>query len=130
MCDVLQLILLLIIMCSNSVYALASLFLPIVFDDKAVPGFWVGMVFSMYSIMVVVMSPIIGKIVSRVGFANLIAFGLICMGISIIPIGYLVEIENDYYTIALGIVLRTLQGAASSSINTSCYSLAANKYKD
>ena len=84
----------------------------------------------MYSIMVVVMSPIIGKIVSRVGFANLIALGLICMGISIIPIGYLVEIENDYGTIALGIVLRALQGAASSTINTSCYSLAANKYKD
>ena len=108
MCDVLQLILLLIIMCSNSVYALASLFLPIVFNDKQVPGFWVGMVFSMYSIMVVVVSPIIGKIVSRVGFANLIALGLICMGISIIPIGYLVEIENDYGTIALGIVLRAL----------------------
>ena len=108
MCDVLQLILFLIIICSNSVYALASLFLPIVFNEKNVPGFWVGLVFSMYSIMVVLVSPVIGKIVTRVGFANLIAFGLICMGISIIPIGFLVEIENDYATIALGIVLRAL----------------------
>ena len=108
MCDVLQLLLYLIIICSNSVYALASLFLPIVFMDKNVPGFWVGLVFAMYSIVVVLVSPIIGKIVSRVGFANLIAFGLICMGISIIPVGFLVEIESDMGAIALSIVLRAL----------------------
>ena len=108
MCDVLQLLLYSIIICSNSVYALASLFLPIVFMDKNVPGFWVGLVFAMYSIVVVLVSPIIGKIVSHVGFANLIAFGLTCMGISIIPVGFLVEIESDYGTIALGIVLRAL----------------------
>ena len=108
MCDVLQLLLYLIIICSNSVYALASLFLPIVFMEKSVPGFWVGLVFAMYSIVVVLVSPIIGHIVSRLGFANLIAFGLICMGISIIPVGYLVEIESDAGTIALAVVLRSL----------------------
>jgi MFS family permease len=30
--------------------------------------------------------------------------------------------------IALGILLRALQGAASASINSTCFSLAANKY--
>ena len=129
-CDLTQLILYLIIVCTNSVYALASLFLPDVFKEKAIPGFWVGLVFAMYSIVVVLVSPIIGKIVGRVGFANLIAFGLVMMGISIIPTGYLSEIENDWLTLMASILLRALQGAASASINTSCFSLAANKYTD
>ena len=107
-CDATLALLCTIIVSTNSVYALASLFLPIVFMDKNVPGFWVGLVFAMYSIVVVLVSPIIGKIVSRVGFANLIAFGLICMGISIIPVGFLVEIESDMGAIALSIVLRAL----------------------
>lgn len=84
----------------------------------------------MYSIAVVIVSPVIGKIVSRIGFANLIAVGLILMGISIIPIGFLPDIQNDHTMIALAIFLRALQGAASASINSTCYSLAANKYAD
>lgn len=115
---------------TNSVYSLASLFLPVVFKEKDVPGIWVGLVFSMYSIAVVLVSPVIGKVVSRIGFANLIAVGLILMGISIIPIGFLPDIENDYTTLAVGIFLRALQGTASASINSTCYSLAANKYSD
>ena len=115
---------------TNSVYSLASLFLPTVFNEKSVPGVWVGLVFSMYSIAVVLVSPIVGKIVSRVGFANLIALGLVIMGLSIIPYSVLPAIEDDYTTIAVGIFLRAMQGTASASINSTCYSLAANKYAD
>ena len=50
------------------------------------------------------------------------------MSISIVPIGYLIEIENDTTTLAVALLLRTLQGTASAAINTTCYSLAANKY--
>ena len=57
-------------------------------------GVWVGLVFSMYSIAVVLVSPIIGKVVSKIGYANLITIGLVLMGISIIPVGFLPEIEN------------------------------------
>ena len=84
----------------------------------------------MYSIAVVIVSPFIGTVVSKVGFRNLIAIGLVTMGVSIIPIGFLLEIENDYWTLFVGILLRALQGTASASINTTCYSLAANKYAD
>ena len=117
-------------MSTNSVYALASLFLPTVFEEKDIPGFWVGMVFSMYSIAVVLVSPYIGTVVSKVGFANLLAIGLVTMGASIVPIGFLNKIENDYWTLAVGIFLRALQGTASAAINTTCFSLAANRYSD
>ena len=90
----------------NSVYALASLFLPKVFEDKEIDGFYVGLVFSMYSIACVVISPIVGKIIKRVGFANLIAIGLVLMGISIAPTGYLKHIASNEYSIMLALVLR------------------------
>ena len=38
------------------------------------------------------------------------------------------EIQNDLTTLAVCILLRALQGTASACINTTCYSLAANKY--
>jgi MFS family permease len=64
------------------------------YKEKSVAGVWVGLVFSMYSITVVLVSPIIGKIVGQVGHANLISIGLVLMGISIIPVGLLPEIES------------------------------------
>ena len=97
-----------IIVSTNSVYALASLFLPTVFAEKSIPGAWVGLVFSMYSIAVVLVSPFIGTLLNKVGFANLIFIGLILMGISIVPVGFLKEVENDSWTLFLGILLRTL----------------------
>mmetsp|Transcript_2614 Transcript_2614/g.3539 ORF Transcript_2614/g.3539 Transcript_2614/m.3539 type:complete len:164 (-) Transcript_2614:1040-1531(-) len=88
------------------------------------------MVFSTYSIVVVIVSPFIGTLVGKCGFANLLALGLVAMGISIIPLGFLKQIENDIASLSVGIILRALQGAASASINTTCYSIAANKYPD
>ena len=95
-------------MCSNSVYALASLFLPKVFEEKSIPGFWVGLIFSMYSIAVVVSSPFIGTILNKFGFANLLAIGLVTMGCSIIPFGFIKQIESDTTSLVLGLVLRAI----------------------
>ena len=97
-----------IIVSTNSVYALASLFLPTVFASKSIPGAWVGLVFSMYSIAAVLVSPFVGTVLDKVGYANLIAGGLVLMGLSIVPVGFLIEIENDTWTLVLGILLRAL----------------------
>ena len=82
----------------------------------------------MYSIAVVLVSPVIGTIQSKVGYKNLISMGLVLMGCSIIPIGFLKNVENDYMAVAMGIFLRTLQGTASASINATCFGMAATKY--
>ena len=119
-----------IIVCTNSVYSLASLFLPVVFREKDVPGFWVGLVFAMYSIAGMIVSPVIGKILHRIGSSNTIAIGLVIMGLSIMPLSYLAEMENDSSSLALALLLRAMQGTASASINTTCFGMAANKYSD
>ena len=62
MFDRLQSTLYAIIICTNSVYTLAALFLPVVFEDKEVSGAWVGIIFSAYSFAVVIVSPFVGKL--------------------------------------------------------------------
>ena len=100
------------------------------FEEKNVNGFWVGIIFASYSIAVVTVSPFIGKILSKVGFKNLIAFGLVAMGISIIPFGFFDQIESATSCICFGIALRILQGSSSASINSTVYSLAADLYPE
>ena len=124
--DATQVTLYAIIVFTNSVYTLAALFLPTVFAAKSVEGAWLGLVFAAYSIAVVAVSPFVGKILRRVGFANLIAFGLVCMGVSIVPFGYFSEMQSATTCIYVGILLRVMQGTASAAINSTCYSLAAD----
>ena len=128
MFDTLQIVLYIIIIFSNSVYALAAPLLPKVFEHKNLPGAWVGLIFSMYSISMIIVSPFIGIIVDTIGQANLLAVGLFAMGTAIVFLGFMEEIENDFVVIFVSLFLRAVQGAASATINTSCFSLAANKY--
>ena len=129
-CDGTLVLLCMIVICTNSVYALASLFLPVVFREREVAGFWVGLVFSMYSIAGILISPVIGKIIHKIGSSNFIAFGLTLMGLAIIPISSLTKIENDSGAVAFALLLRAMQGTASASINTTNYGMAATKYAD
>ena len=107
-CDATLTTLYAIILCTNSVYSLASLFLPTVFKEKQIIGGWVGLIFSMYSIAMVLISPIVGTILSKMGYDNLIATGLVFMGIAIFPLGYLTEVDSDMKAVAAGLVLRAL----------------------
>ena len=130
MCDATQLVLYIIIIFSNSVYALAAPLLPIVFMEKHMPGAWVGLIFSMYSIAMIVVSPFIGIIVDMIGHNNLLALGLMAMGTAIVLLGFMNSIENDFTVFMCALFLRAIQGAASATINTSCFSIAANKYPE
>ena len=129
-CDATLMLLCMIIVCKDSVFALASLFLPIVFKEKDVAGFWVGLVFAMYSIAGIFISPVVGTILHKIGSSNTIAFGLVLMALAILPLSYLTKIENDAGAVAFALVLRAMQGTASASINTSNYGMAATKYAD
>ncbi len=52
---------------SNSAYALIAPFLPFEFKEKGVPQVMVGWIFIMYSIAVIIGSPLIGRMLSKFG---------------------------------------------------------------
>ena len=89
MCDSTQLVLYIIIIFSNSVYALAAPLLPIIFEEKELPGAWVGLIFSMYSLSMIIVSPFIGVVVDMIGHSNLHAVGLSSMGAAMFLHGFL-----------------------------------------
>ena len=66
------------------------------------------MIFATYSVAVVLASPIVGKIIKQLGFANLIAIGLVAMSISIVPFGFLGRIQNVDHLLVIAIILRAL----------------------
>ena len=74
---------------SNSAYSVVAPFLPIEFERKEIVGTAVGMIFALYSVGVIVMAPIIGKNVDRVGAKNTISLGLGCMGTTFICFGFI-----------------------------------------
>ena len=127
-CDGYKLILYIVIIFSNSVYGLAAPFLPLIFAKKNMSGAWVGLIFAIFSISQILVSPFVGVIVNRVGQTNLITLGLVFMGLAIVLLGFLEDIQSQSTVIACSLILRAVQGAASATINTSCYTLAANKY--
>lgn len=65
---------------SNSAYALIAPFLPFEFERKGVDLTLMGYIFSIYSVAVIFCSPLIGKLISKMGRRNLIMFGVFLMG--------------------------------------------------
>ena len=80
---------------SNSAYALVAPFLPLEFADKGISSHYVGLIFAIYSVAVVICSPCVGMTVSHVGTTNLISTGVAIMGLSFICFGFIGGMESQ-----------------------------------
>ena len=69
---------------SNSAYAIIAPFLPFSFKKKGIDQEWIGYIFSIYSVAVIVCSPMVGKMINIVGRRNLVVFGMAMMGMSFV----------------------------------------------
>ena len=67
---------------SNCAYALIAPILPFVLDRKGISQRWSGYIFSILPIAVVMSSPLISKLMSRVRRRMILRFGITLMGIS------------------------------------------------
>lgn len=101
---------------SNSAYALVAPFLPLEFERKGIAGTYVGMIFAFYSLAVIIISPMVGKTVDRVGAKNLLAAGLGVMGIAFVCFGFIETMERRVNILVVGFILRFAQGTASAFV--------------
>ena len=115
---------------SNSIYGLASPFLPVVLDEVGVSETWTGLIFASYAIAGTIVSPIVGKVMDKVGHKKIMAAGSLLMSLACTSFGFVEYIHNNTIIIICGILIRFLQGTASSMINTTAYSFAALAYPD
>ena len=104
------LIILSVLFLSNTIYGLASPFLPQLLEDKGIEPIWTGLIFSSYSITMVILSPVVGATVDRVGHRWMIVVGVILMSASISSFGLVKYVTTNPVIIAASIVLRVFQG--------------------
>ena len=115
---------------SNTIYGLASPFLPVLLESVGVSSTWTGLIFASYAIAGTIVSPIVGNIIEKVGHKKIMATGSLLMATACISFGFAKYLENKLIIIICGICLRLLQGSASAMINTTSYSFAASAYPD
>jgi MFS family permease len=115
---------------SNSAYAIIAPFLPFEFEKKGISQSMVGYIFSIYSVAVIVSSPLIGKMLGRFGRRTIIQMGVLLMGLSFILFSGLNYLSNTTLYIVLVSTVRLLQGFASSCIQTTSYSICTNFYPE
>jgi len=113
---------------SNSAYALIAPFLPFEFERLDIPLSVVGYIFSVYSLAVILSSPLIGKMIQNYGRRSIMRLGIQMMGFSFILFSLLSHVRVKSYYITAAIMIRFIQGFASSCIQTTCYSIATNFY--
>ena len=95
---------------SNLAYSVIAPFLPVEFVAQGVSLTVIGLIFAVYSIAVIIWSPIVGdKILLGYGVQpkNVIASGMVLMGICFGAFGMLAYIEeNNSLLITVGIIIR------------------------
>jgi MFS family permease len=103
-------------------------FLPVEFKKKGVDEMWTGYVFAIYSLMIILVSPITGPLIKVFGRRKLIVLGQFCMGGAFITFGlsaYLPESKRTLF-ITTAMLCRTLQGCAAGILNVVMYSICTN----
>ena len=78
---------------SNSAYALIAPFLPLEFKDKGISGEMIGMMFAIYSVAVIICSPMVGQTVQYVGNTNMISLGIAVMGLAFVFFGFIPNMD-------------------------------------
>ena len=115
---------------SNSAYALIAPFLPLEFKEKGISGQLIGLMFAIYSVAVILCSPMVGKVLRCVGNTNMISSGIAIMGLAFVCFGFIDAIEEQNMILLLGFTLRFIQGASSAFVQTTCYSIATNDFPE
>jgi|JI9StandDraft_1071089.scaffolds.fasta_scaffold275962_1 MFS family permease len=72
---------------SNSAYAMVAPFLPFEFQRKGISQTYMGYVFAIYSVAVVIFSPICGTLISKIGRIMMVRIGVFFMGLSFMLLG-------------------------------------------
>ena len=128
MCDKSILLILAILVTSNTFYGLAAPFLPTLLEDLDIAETLTGLIFSAYAIASMIMSLFVGKIIDRAGHRCIITLGALLMSTSIFCFGLVHRLSDKLAIVLLFLLLRCGQGIASGMINTSAFAYAAEAY--
>ena len=109
MVDKAKLILCIIILFANTIYGLASPFLPTILNDLGIDEVWTGIIFATYAIAACVTSPVAGKVVDKCGHAKMLSIGSLLMAVACTSFGLAQYVAPDNTNVIIAaICLRIL----------------------
>ena len=91
---------------TNTIYGLASPFLPTLLDDAGIDETWTGLIFTVYAIASMITSLIVGKIIDRAGHRCMITAGSVLMAASIFCFGLVYRLNDKLTIVLLFLILR------------------------
>jgi len=98
---------------SNVLVSLVAPILPNKFMELDIPVVWVGLVFSMYPIAILLFSPLMKMLSEKFGRCSVLSFGLLLQGVAGIIFGYSIFLEKFDVTpdtiLAIMLTMRTIQ---------------------
>ena len=100
------LIILAVLLLSNTIYGLASPFLPRLFVERGIAESWTGFIFACYAIAYSVMAPIVGMIIDKASYKLIMTCGIILMATSIASFGFSTYISSNSCLIGTATLLR------------------------
>ena len=127
-CDKALVLLLTITFIQNTIYGLASPFMPVVLQEKGISSGMTGVIFAVYAVASVLSSIVIGMYMDQVGHRCVIIFGTLLMAISIASFGLIEDMTDYAIVLAIAITSRSFESAASGLMNTAVYSYSALAY--
>ena len=119
-------------MLSNMGYGLFAPFVPLVFNEREINIDYLGCIFAVYSVAIIICSPFIGYIINKYHKRRLVfQIGLFCMAACLLGYGVAFDtVESNEMLIIIIFALRFMQGFASSAIQTTCFSISSLLYPD
>ena len=117
--------LILVVLCfvnlfANSAYSSIAPFYPAEAIRKGVPSGALGLVFSSYSISMVVFAPVFANMLFTKGSKHVLVLGCICEGISMVIFGLFYYLEGAWAYAICSFLCRVLEGFGNGCLNSSC----------
>lgn len=95
---------------SNTIYGLASPFLPRLLEDRGISESWTGLIFATYAIAYMIGAPVIGSLVDKIGHGVIMTVGILLMSGAIASFGTAINVDTNEKLIGMAIGLRAVQG--------------------
>jgi MFS family permease len=127
-CDGLKAWILLCTLILSAAAAVIIPFLPVEIENKGISSVWVGPIFAIYPVGIILFSPLVSSLVPCLGAANVIALGMAGTGISLACLGLIMYSNNAPFIIGAALLSLFILGAASAFVRTTCYIITTNEY--
>ena len=98
-------------------------FLPLEAQSKGADASEFGPIFGIIHLALFVISPLMGKVINRVGLGNVFNMGLLLISISSLCFGLLTFVKSSSLFLALAYALRIIEGIGGSALWTSMLAL-------